>query len=138
MKVWQPMVVGHAGQERGVVHGRVGEARERHSFERRLDLGPEAIHLTVEDLLAGGELVGAELLIIKDRRIVLHEAFGWSDREEQRPMERNSLFSITSMSKPSDPLLFRNEASTNRSTVVGESSPISMSTPSEPFPEAVV
>ena len=50
--------------------------------------------------VAGGELVGAELLIVKDRRIVLHEAFGWSDREERRPMERNSIFSIKSMSKP--------------------------------------
>ncbi|MEE8551350.1 MAG: serine hydrolase [Gemmatimonadota bacterium] len=50
--------------------------------------------------VAGGEIVGAELLIVKDRRVVLHESFGWSDREERRPMERNSLFSIKSMSKP--------------------------------------
>ncbi len=50
--------------------------------------------------VAGGEIVGAELLIVKDRRIVLHEAFGWADREERRPMERNFLFSIKSMSKP--------------------------------------
>ncbi len=50
--------------------------------------------------VAGGEIVGAELLIVKHRRVVLHEAFGWSDREERRPLVRNSLFSIKSMSKP--------------------------------------
>ncbi len=54
----------------------------------------------VAQWVAGGEIVGAELLIVKDRRVVLHEAFGWSDREERRPMERNSLFCIKSMSKP--------------------------------------
>ena len=44
--------------------------------------------------------VGAELLVIKDRQTVLHEAFGWRDREAEVPMERDTLFNIRSMTKP--------------------------------------
>jgi CubicO group peptidase (beta-lactamase class C family) len=44
--------------------------------------------------------VGAELLVIKDRQTVLHEAFGWRDREAELPMERDTLFNIRSMTKP--------------------------------------
>lgn len=50
--------------------------------------------------VANGELIGAELLIIKDGKTALHEAYGWSDREERRPMDRGSIFSIKSMTKP--------------------------------------
>ncbi|MDX1748140.1 MAG: serine hydrolase domain-containing protein, partial [Halobacteriales archaeon] len=50
--------------------------------------------------VASGELVGAELLIVKDGRAAFHEAYGWSDREEMRPVERSSIWSIKSMSKP--------------------------------------
>ncbi len=45
-------------------------------------------------------IVGAELVVIKNRKIVLHEAFGWNDREDEIPMERNTLFNIRSMTKP--------------------------------------
>ena len=44
--------------------------------------------------------VGAELLVIQDRQTVLHEAFGWRDREAESPMERDTLFNIRSMTKP--------------------------------------
>ena len=44
--------------------------------------------------------VGAELMVIKDRQTVLHEAFGWRDREAELPMERDTLFNIRSMTKP--------------------------------------
>ncbi|MHC5004740.1 MAG: serine hydrolase domain-containing protein, partial [Planctomycetota bacterium] len=44
--------------------------------------------------------VGIELLVIKDRRTVLHEAFGWRDVERQRPMERHTICNIRSMTKP--------------------------------------
>ena len=50
--------------------------------------------------VANGELVGGELLVIKDEKAVFHEVYGWSDRERRRPMVRNSIFSIKSMSKP--------------------------------------
>ena len=44
-------------------------------------------------------IVGAELVVIKNRKIVLHEVFGWNDRENEIPMERNTLFNIRSMTK---------------------------------------
>lgn len=44
--------------------------------------------------------VGAELAVIKNRHVVLHEAFGWQDREAEAPMEPNTLFNIRSMTKP--------------------------------------
>jgi CubicO group peptidase (beta-lactamase class C family) len=45
-------------------------------------------------------VVGAEILILKDRRIALHQAMGWSDRERLVPLERNSIYRIASMTKP--------------------------------------
>jgi len=45
-------------------------------------------------------VVGGEILVIKDRRIVLHQALGWADRERLVPLERNSIFRIASMTKP--------------------------------------
>jgi CubicO group peptidase (beta-lactamase class C family) len=47
-----------------------------------------------------GKIVGAEVIVIKNRKIVLHEASGWSDRERRIPLERNSIYRIRSMTKP--------------------------------------
>lgn len=49
---------------------------------------------------AAGDVMGAELLIIKDGAAVLHESVGWSDRERALPLRRNSIFRIRSMTKP--------------------------------------
>jgi CubicO group peptidase (beta-lactamase class C family) len=46
------------------------------------------------------KVVGAEILILKDRKTVFHEVFGWKDRERDIPMEKNSIFRIRSMTKP--------------------------------------
>ncbi|HUF89261.1 MAG TPA: serine hydrolase [Gemmatimonadota bacterium] len=54
----------------------------------------------ITEWVANGDLVGAELLIIKEGKAVFHEAYGWSDREARKPVERNSIWSIKSMSKP--------------------------------------
>ena len=45
-------------------------------------------------------LVGAELLVIKNRRTVMHEVFGWRDREDRLPMVRDTVFNLASMTKP--------------------------------------
>jgi CubicO group peptidase (beta-lactamase class C family) len=45
-------------------------------------------------------IVGAEFMLIKDRRIVAHSAVGWSDVERGIPLERNSIYRIRSMTKP--------------------------------------
>jgi len=46
------------------------------------------------------EIVGAELVVIKNRHVILHEAFGWRDREEAVPMQPNTIFNLRSMTKP--------------------------------------
>ena len=46
------------------------------------------------------KIVGTELLVIKNQQVVLHEAVGWKDRDNEIPMERNTLFNIRSMTKP--------------------------------------
>lgn len=46
------------------------------------------------------KIVGAELVVIKNRQIVLHEVMGWRDRDAEIPMARNTLFNIRSMTKP--------------------------------------
>lgn len=55
---------------------------------------------TVQGYFDNNLIVGAELLVIKNRHTILHEAFGWKDREDREPMERNTIFNIRSMSKP--------------------------------------
>jgi CubicO group peptidase (beta-lactamase class C family) len=71
---------------------------------------PESVGLSAESLEALADevasyidrdmAVGAELLVIKDRQTVLHEAFGWRDRESEVPMERDTIFNVRSMTKP--------------------------------------
>lgn len=55
---------------------------------------------TVVEWVRDNAIIGAEILLVKDRRIVLHEAIGWSDRGEALPLERNTLYRIRSMTKP--------------------------------------
>ena len=45
------------------------------------------------------DIVGAELLIIKDRKTVLHETAGWRDREDHLGMEAGTIFNVRSMTK---------------------------------------
>jgi CubicO group peptidase (beta-lactamase class C family) len=54
----------------------------------------------VEGFVAGGKVVGAEVAVIKDQQVLLHEAFGWNDQERQMPLEIDSLYNIRSMTKP--------------------------------------
>lgn len=66
-------------------------------------VSPEALAglgALVQSLVDEEEVVGAELLVIKNGRSILHEAFGWSDREADVPMRVGSLFCVRSMTKP--------------------------------------
>jgi CubicO group peptidase (beta-lactamase class C family) len=47
-----------------------------------------------------GDIVGGELLVIKNRRTVLHEAVGLSDRENKKPLKPDTIYCIRSMTKP--------------------------------------
>jgi CubicO group peptidase (beta-lactamase class C family) len=71
---------------------------------------PEDVGLSADDIwrfkerlysrVVARHVVGSEILVIVDGRIVLHQAMGWADRDEGRPLERNSIFRIASMTKP--------------------------------------
>src|SRR5262245_42007168 len=54
----------------------------------------------VEEYVKNGTIVGGELLIIKNRKTILHEAYGERDREDKQAMERGTIFNIRSMTKP--------------------------------------
>jgi CubicO group peptidase (beta-lactamase class C family) len=47
-----------------------------------------------------GELVGGELLLVQDGRVVLHEGFGWRDRERRVPFRRDTICRLGSLTKP--------------------------------------
>ncbi len=61
-----------------------------------LDNLDELVRSFVED----GEVVGAELLVIKNGKSILHEAYGWRNRETETAMEPGSVFCVRSMTKP--------------------------------------
>jgi CubicO group peptidase (beta-lactamase class C family) len=66
-------------------------------------VSPARLETLVEGVtqwVSEGEVVGAEILLVKDGKVVLHEALGWSDREEDVPLRRNSIHRIRSMTKP--------------------------------------
>jgi CubicO group peptidase (beta-lactamase class C family) len=50
--------------------------------------------------ITNGTVIGSELLIVKNRKTILHEVYGYRDRENEKPMVRNSIFNIRSMTKP--------------------------------------
>jgi len=59
----------------------------------------ELSHL-VQSFVDDDHIVGAELLVIKNGRSILHQAYGWRDREAELPMETDSVFCVRSMTKP--------------------------------------
>jgi CubicO group peptidase (beta-lactamase class C family) len=69
---------------------------------------PESISATSFDKIAeeikkwvkDGDAVGAEFLVIKNRKIIKHDVFGWRNREEKVPMKPNTICRIRSMTKP--------------------------------------
>jgi CubicO group peptidase (beta-lactamase class C family) len=55
---------------------------------------------TVQEWVDDGELVGAVMLVIRHDKVVLHEAVGWSDEENDIPMDVGTIFQMRSMTKP--------------------------------------
>jgi CubicO group peptidase (beta-lactamase class C family) len=64
---------------------------------------PAAAVRQLADEVAGyvkaGTIVGAELLVVKNRKTILHAAFGDRDRENKLPMACDTIFNIRSMTK---------------------------------------
>ena len=54
----------------------------------------------VQALVDDQEIVGGELLVIKDRRTVLRKAYGWQDRDAGKRMHDDAVYCIRSMTKP--------------------------------------
>jgi len=55
---------------------------------------------TVREWVNKDEIVGAVMLVLRHDKIVLHEAVGWSDRENKLPMKLDTIVSLRSMTKP--------------------------------------
>lgn len=60
----------------------------------------DSIGVIIQSLVDTEEIVGAELLVIRNRNTVFHEGFGWRHREEQVPMVPGTIFNLRSMTKP--------------------------------------
>jgi CubicO group peptidase (beta-lactamase class C family) len=59
-----------------------------------------ALKDNVVDWFKKEEIVGAVLMVIKDRKTVLHQTVGWRDREREKPMELDTICRMRSMTKP--------------------------------------
>jgi CubicO group peptidase (beta-lactamase class C family) len=64
----------------------------------RVDRAP--IDSALQGFVDRGQIAGAEALVFKDGREVYYGTFGYADREARRPMSRDALIQIYSMSKP--------------------------------------
>lgn len=60
----------------------------------------DALSRIVEGYVDENRIVGAELLVIQDRRTVLHRAYGMLDQDLGIPMTVGTLFNLRSMTKP--------------------------------------
>ena len=81
----------------------VADAPFPYATAEEVGLDPQRLWRFKERLYArvlARHLVGAEILVLKDGRIVLHQAMGWADIDRQIPLERNSIFPVASMTKP--------------------------------------
>ncbi|MBC7925852.1 MAG: serine hydrolase, partial [Bryobacteraceae bacterium] len=54
----------------------------------------------MEALATKGEIPGAVMLLARRGQIVFHEAVGYQDLETRKPMQKDSIFQIMSMTKP--------------------------------------
>ena len=50
--------------------------------------------------IASGEVMGANLLITKGNEELVYAQAGMADREAEKPIERNTIFRLYSMTKP--------------------------------------
>jgi CubicO group peptidase (beta-lactamase class C family) len=62
--------------------------------------GLQSLSALVKSFVEKGEIVGAELLVIVHGRTILHEGYGWRDRERELPMKPGGVFCVRSMTKP--------------------------------------
>ncbi len=68
--------------------------------QETLSLNPKRIHDALAGMVADGRAAGASVLIWKDGREAYFGAAGFADREAKRPMSRDAVAQIYSMTKP--------------------------------------
>lgn len=86
------------------------QAHAQKNTDRLAEAAPESVGVSSDRLgrldrfiqryIDEGELNGATALILRDGKIVYHKAFGYSDMERRKPMQRDDMFRIASMTKP--------------------------------------
>ena len=59
-----------------------------------------AFEYFISEEITAGKISGAEVLISKDNKIVLHEAQEFADLTKQKELAKNSVYYIQSMTKP--------------------------------------
>ncbi len=59
----------------------------------------QQLDLRVASYVQEDRAVGAELLVLENRKVLLHVAHGFSDREQKQPWQKNTLCNIRSMTK---------------------------------------
>ena len=60
----------------------------------------EAFDPVIESFMAARKVPGGALAIVRRKRIVYGQGYGWADRERKIPVHPDSLFRIASISKP--------------------------------------
>jgi CubicO group peptidase (beta-lactamase class C family) len=54
----------------------------------------------INEGVKAGELPGAVVLIVRNGKLVMHEAYGFRDKDANAPMKTDTIFRIASMTKP--------------------------------------
>lgn len=59
-----------------------------------------ALQDSIQEWINQDQLIGAELLILENEQLILHNAFGWSDKEAEEKLNKGSIWTVMSMTKP--------------------------------------
>ena len=60
----------------------------------------ERVKSYIQDYIDTNQIAGAVTLIARKGKVVHHEAQGWRYKEENQPMQKDSIFALMSMTKP--------------------------------------
>lgn len=77
-----------------------GDGAAPHTAPEDVTFEGASIDAVLQGFVERGQLAGAEAIVFKGGKEVYYRAFGFADREAKRPMSRDALIQIYSMSKP--------------------------------------
>jgi CubicO group peptidase (beta-lactamase class C family) len=70
------------------------------AFQTAFQLNPARVDRMLRQMVAKERVAGAEILIWKGGREAYYRSVGWADREAKKPMTRDALVQVFSMTKP--------------------------------------